>query len=290
MLDKQVTNALLRVAGEDASITQLAPLAGGSINRAFAVEFDRHRSLFIKIARTNTHCPGMFIAEARALRTIANSNTICVPDIYYADEQCLIQSLFEHQPKASNWYEQLGHDLALMHQAIRSPCFGDFDDNYLGTSPQRNSQCNDWEHFWCEYRLRPQISTLCEQLGFDDKLIALLDTLSVRLNIYLGGWTEPPVFVHGDLWSGNAAAVEGGRPIIFDPASYFASREVEFGMMRLFGGFGQRTEAAYQEVWPFEADSDARIELYRLYHLLNHLILFGGAYYADAVDCVSRLV
>ena len=281
---------MLTVVGESASVTRVERVSGGSINRAFAVHFDNHDSLFVKMANANSSCPGMFKAEARALTIIANSETIRVPVTHYADEICLIQGLFNDCAKAAHWHEQIGSELALMHKAIQGPYFGDHCDNYLGTSPQRNVQCDDWEYFWHTYRLGPQLNTLSEQFGVQDKLVSLLDRLSSRLDTHLGAWREPPVFVHGDLWSGNAAAFDGGRPIIFDPASYFASREVEFGMMRLFGGFGQRTEAAYQEIWPFEVDSDDRIELYRLYHLLNHLILFGGAYYADAVACVRGLV
>ena len=60
--------------------------------------------------------------------------------------------------------------------------------------------------------------------------------------------------------------------------------------MRLFGGFGSRTEAAYQEIWPFEDGSDERIEVYRLYHLTNHLIMFGRPYYEEALGAVKALL
>jgi protein-ribulosamine 3-kinase len=99
-----------------------------------------------------------------------------------------------------------------------------------------------------------------------------------------------PALLHGDLWSGNAAADHHGKPVIFDPASYYGHREAEFGMMRLFGGFGPRVEAAYQEVWPFEPGNDERIALYRLYHELNHLNLFGAAYYGQCIDTIKALL
>jgi len=78
--------------------------------------------------------------------------------------------------------------------------------------------------------------------------------------------------------------------VIFDPASYYGHREAEFGMMRLFGGFGARCEAAYQEVWPFQPGVDRRIALYQLYHQLNHLNLFGPSYYDGCLSTARSLL
>ena len=59
-------------------------------------------------------------------------------------------------------------------------------------------------------------------------------------------------------------------------------------MMTLFGGFSSRMFAAYEEAWPLEAGWRDRNPLYRLYHLLNHLNLFGQGYYDQVVDVVHR--
>ncbi len=112
----------------------------------------------------------------------------------------------------------------------------------------------------------------------------------MQLDELLGNADEAGVLWHGDLWSGNAAADENGEPIIFDPASYYGQREAELGMMRMFGGFGPVCEAAYQEVWPLQAGADERIKLYRLYHELNHLNLFGRTYYDSCLTTMGELV
>jgi protein-ribulosamine 3-kinase len=78
--------------------------------------------------------------------------------------------------------------------------------------------------------------------------------------------------------------------VIFDPASYYGQREAEFGIMRLFGGFGRRCEAAYQEIWPFEAGYEERFRLYQLYHELNHLNLFGASYYDACMASMDALL
>lgn len=276
--------------GQSVRINNYRALTGGSINRSFAAELNSGDQLFIKLKAQDKASPGMFEAEAASLGLMSKSNTIGVPETLHADANCLIQILFVESVKKDHWYEDIGHQLALMHQAIQAEQFGFELDNYLGTSVQFNTQSNDWLDFWRNNRLQPQITRLAETLGMRDRLIQQLDRFATRLDFYLADNEEPPVFVHGDLWSGNAAADERGAPVIFDPAGYFASREVEFGMMRLFGGFGEATEYAYQEIWPFQDGSNERIEVYRLYHVLNHLILFGRSYYDSAISTVTDLL
>lgn len=289
-LDAALVTALGKVLGEEPVIEAVSPLSGGSINESLKVTLDSGAVYFMKCARGDQLYPSMFELEAEALRMIATSKTVRVPETHYAGEDCLIQTLFEQTTPAPDWHERLGRQLASMHKAVKNSTFGYRCDNYLGTSRQRNEWCESWRDFWRERRLEPQIRQLASVLPVDDALLVALNQLSRRLDHFLADWSEPAAFIHGDLWSGNAAADESGSPIIFDPAAYFASREAEFGMMRLFGGFGSRTEAAYQEVWPFEPEAESRIEIYRLYHLINHLILFGPAYYTETQMLVKSLL
>ena len=64
-----------------------------------------------------------------------------------------------------------------------------------------------------------------------------------------------------------------GHPIDF--------REVDLAMMRLFGGFGPRVFAAYEEAWPLPDGHRQRVALYQLYPLLVHVNLFGHGYVAS---------
>ncbi len=58
-------------------------------------------------------------------------------------------------------------------------------------------------------------------------------------------------------------------------------------MCELFGGFSETFFAAYDEAWPPIPGRRDRLPLYQLYHLLNHLNLFGEAY-GSQVDGVLR--
>jgi fructosamine-3-kinase len=60
--------------------------------------------------------------------------------------------------------------------------------------------------------------------------------------------------------------------------------------MRLFGGFSARVFEAYDDAFPLEPGWRDRNALYQLYHLLNHLNLFGGSYQAQVMTVVSRFV
>ena len=46
---------------------------------------------------------------------------------------------------------------------------------------------------------------------------------------------------------------------------------------------------AYEDAWPLEEGYQRRKPLYNLYHLLNHLNLFGGGYVAQ-VTATLRLL
>jgi fructosamine-3-kinase len=115
----------------------------------------------------------------------------------------------------------------------------------------------------------------------------VLDRMVRRLDRWLA---EPaaPSLIHGDLWSGNLHITTGGAPALLDPAVYYAHREAEFGIMTLFGGFPARVYEAYDEVFPLEAGWRDRVPIYQLYHLLNHLNLFGAGYHTQTMAIARR--
>ncbi len=59
-------------------------------------------------------------------------------------------------------------------------------------------------------------------------------------------------------------------------------------MTALFGGFPDRFYDAYQEAHPLAAGWRERFDLHNLYHLLNHLDLFGGSYLTAVRDVLLR--
>jgi fructosamine-3-kinase len=99
---------------------------------------------------------------------------------------------------------------------------------------------------------------------------------------------EPPARLHGDLWGGNSFFSTRG-PALFDPAAYGGHREVDLAMMKLFGGFSERTFAAYHEAHPLASGWRDRLKIYQLYPLLVHVNLFGAGYVGSVVDTLRQV-
>lgn len=287
-LSQRIEEAIFNAA-RSAIIDGQQMASGGCINDSRLIRLKDGRQYFVKTNPQANSLPGLFRTEALALQRLAAPAVICVPRPIACDDDFIIMQAFEQGRPAPDWQEKMGRQLALLHQATQQSRFGFDCDNYLGTSQQHNGWCNDWLTFWREQRLQRQLQALLNTLSADDILIQQLDRLIAQLDTLLDHVNDPAVLLHGDLWSGNAAANEQGEPVIFDPASYYGHREAETGMMRLFGGFGPACEAAYQEVWPFAEGYERRISLYRLYHELNHLILFGSGYYPACLSTLRQL-
>jgi fructosamine-3-kinase len=169
--------------------------------------------------------------------------------------------------------------------------FGWHRDNTIGSTSQPNSWCEEWLEFFRERRLRHQL-TLARRTGHDagGRLQRRGGELLERLGAFFTSYRPAPSLLHGDLWGGNRAADGQGRPVIFDPAVYYGDREADIAMTRLFGAFSGEFYAAYEAAWPLDREAPRRIELYNLYHVLNHLNLFGGGYLAQAQGMIDRLL
>jgi fructosamine-3-kinase len=182
----------------------------------------------------------------------------------------------------------LGEQLACMHRRT-SDHFGWERDNTIGSTPQSNVWSDDWLGFFREQRLGLQLE-LARRNGHGGALQVRGRKLVENLHVLLGGHRPQPSVLHGDLWSGNAAADRQGLPVIFDPAVYYGDREADLAMTRLFGGFGPAFYEAYEITWPLPDGAAGRVDLYNLYHVLNHLNLFGAGYLRQAVGLIDSLL
>ncbi|MEL6366955.1 MAG: fructosamine kinase family protein [Pseudomonadota bacterium] len=272
------------------SLTQ-APrrVAGGDTAAAFCVETDEGR-FFAK--RTSLDCQSQLTSEAFALTRIAETGSIVVPAVTFCDasgsEVWLVLEWLNLRALDSVTEPALGRALASLHRNSDS-AFGWPETNWLGGSLQFNATTDSWSDFFSTQRLEPQLKWAIDQ-GYDGRLQRQGRRLLDRLPGLLSAHHPEPALVHGDLWSGNAAATESGVPIVFDPAAHFADRESDLAMMRLFGGFGPSCFAGYAEAWPLPDGHEHRVRLYQLYHLLNHLNLFGSGYLPRCLSVMQSLI
>ncbi|MBL4851754.1 MAG: fructosamine kinase family protein [Gammaproteobacteria bacterium] len=267
-------------------------IGGGSINNSYKIS-GKGQNYFIKI--NSAHFIGMFAAESQGLMTIAQSNSVLAPKpichgelegtSYLVMDYLELGAIRSHDNKHS--IDKLGEQLAAMHRHSHTS-FGWDIDNTIGSTPQINTPCNSWPEFYSEYRLRYQIDLAnanghhCQLI---DKTYELLDYLDQLLH------HKPQAsLLHGDLWSGNYGICEDGTPVIFDPAVYYGDRETDIAMTELFSGFTPRFYDAYWHHYPKTEGYPVRKTLYNLYHILNHLNLFGNNYYSQADHMVSALL
>jgi protein-ribulosamine 3-kinase len=246
--------------------------------------------MFVKLAPDGR--AWAFEAEAEGLRALASASAIRVPAVFgvgvAAGRAWLALEWLDLKSPRPGCEARLGELLAEQHRKT-SEAFGWHRTNTIGPTKQQNHPDPDWGRFYVTRRLEPQLS-LAESGGHGGGLIDKGRRLCERVPALLGGHSPAPSLLHGDLWAGNHAEDSAGRPVIFDPAVYFGDREADLAMTRLFGGYGRDFYAAYEAAWPLEPGAAARVPLYNLYHVLNHLNLFGGGYRRQAEDMIDRLL
>ncbi len=231
-------------------------------------------------------------AEADGLARIAATGAVRVPRVLGqgADDATAwleLEWLDLHAADAAS-DARAGEALARMHAAVAEE-FGLAKDNAIGASPQPNAQSADWIEFFRRQRLGFQLG-LAARNGYRGALQERGQRLLEVLPAFFAGHRPQASLLHGDLWAGNRAMLEDGTPVVFDPAVYYGDREADLAMTRLFGGFGPRFYAAYEAAWPADAGAAGRSDLYNLYHVLNHLNIFGGGYRAQAEALIARLL
>lgn len=265
------------------------PVAGGCIHNAYRINGEG-KSYFVKANRPEF--VWMFETEASALDEIIATKTVRVPNpVCWGSTEdssfLVLEWLFldTHNPTCDRI---LGCQLAEMHRRAR-PYFGWWRDNAIGSTTQTNTSNQEWVEFWLTQRLGFQLD-LAENNGYSGNIQRAGQKLKGALHGFFSDYQPRPSLLHGDLWGGNFAMDESGSPVIFDPATYYGDREAEIAMTELFGGFGTEFYAAYNDSFPLDPGYSTRKTLYNLYHILNHLNLFGGGYLMQAQSMIDSLL
>ncbi|MBM3664272.1 MAG: fructosamine kinase family protein [Actinobacteria bacterium] len=270
-------NAGLASAIEQATGTQVAgtsPMGGGSTSTGLAVTLAPGERLFAK------HTPGapagMFRGEAEGLAWLAEPGCVRVPAVVTVDDDWLVLEWIDEGARSAASDEALGRGIARMHRA-GAAAFGAPWPGFAGSVPVPNDPRDDWPTFLAERRLLP----IADAARLPTDMRRRLDAVLPRLPDLLGP-AEPPSRLHGDLWAGNHMTDARGRPVLIDCDAYGGHREIDIGMMLLFGGFGDRVIAAYDEEYPLAPGWQDRVELNQLLPLLVHCAMLGSGWFARA--------
>jgi protein-ribulosamine 3-kinase len=264
-------------------------IADRDINRTFLLQGETQR-YFVKL--NHPERSDMFKAECAGLQALAQTKTVKIPQpILYGQTETasfLVLEYIELRRATVQSERVFGQQLAQLHLQ-KQPYFGWEIDNTIGSTKQVNSRSNNWVDFWRNHRLGFQLKLVISK-GYGKKLETLGALLSENLDDFFTNYAPPPSLLHGDLWGGNVAVNSENQPIIFDPACYYGDRETDLAMTELFGGFGRDFYAAYNDVWQLDSGYETRKKLYNLYHVLNHIVLFGGGYVGQAENIMQTLV
>lgn len=283
-MNAENTRELLQKIAEEnkLKLRSYSPLSGGDINEVFL--FDSTKAKYVLKTNSASRFPGMFKAERSGLEALEQPGIIDVPRAIATGEisgtAYLLLEFKETGAKKPDFWEDFGRKMAALHR-VSDDDFGLDHDNYIGSLPQYNEKRDLASRFYIEMRLQTQIEMALKK-GFD-----LHVSEAFFKNVESLVPDEDPSLVHGDLWNGNYLVNSEGQACLIDPAVAFAPREMDLGMMKLFGGFNETMFNAYQEIFPLQPGFEERVALWQLYYLLVHLNIFGAAYKSRVKAIIS---
>jgi len=285
--------AIAEATGERFDLIATQPVGGGCIHTALQLTgraAQGEQRYFAKVNEADR--AAMFSAEADGLAALRGAGAVYVPRVITQgandDASWIVLEWLELTSLAPANAAALGASLAAQHR-IAQRAFGWPRDNFIGATPQRNTQSNDWLGFWRDRRLNAQLR-LAAANRLPSRMIDRGERLAADCEAFFRSYAPAPSLLHGDLWGGNAAALVDGTPVVFDPAVYVGDREADVAMAELFGGFPPDFLSAYRAHYPLDGGYTVRRDFYNLYHVLNHANLFAGGYVRQSADAIEKLL
>ena len=289
---QSLEEAVRDIWGREARIQSRRSVSGGDINEAYLLLLSNGKEAFLKL--NSNAADNFFTAEAHGLEAMGEAGAN-VPKILAAGNtsegaRFLLLNYEKASCPARDYWPLLGEMLAGMHLAnterfVEGGVFGFREDNFIGATVQKNNPKPGWIEFFRDARLGVQMKLADRYFDKSDR------NLCRRMLDHLGDFLLEPKFpslLHGDLWSGNVMPDRDGHPMLIDPAVYVGHHEADLAMTELFGGFAPAFYDAYHERIPKEPGYADRRDIYNLYHLLNHLNLFGSSYLASVRRILKR--
>lgn len=287
---------LAELVGDVEAVTRVARVDGGCISNAMRVEVvgrdRRPRVLFVK--QNDESFAENFECERDGLLRLLKPGVIGVPKPVASGiahgSAWLVTEWIEQGTRQRDFFARFGRLLAELHRGTAGTEIGLDRDNFLGSARQCNGLHKSWADFVAENRIGYQVRWATDQGHADSSLKRDCEQIIDRMDRLLDGRDEATSLLHGDLWSGNYLCDDRGEPVIIDPAVYYGCREAEFGMIRLFGSCPGEFDEAYQDAYPMPDGWQRRVSVYVLYHLLNHLNLFGSGYLSRSQALATEIL
>jgi fructosamine-3-kinase len=263
-------------------------VSGGCINDAQIITCRSGTKYFLKTNFSTSN--DMFLKEANGLKELAKAKVIRIPEVIFVENDFILLESINSSIKSKNFWEDFGRRFARLHK-YTSDNYGFYEDNFVGSTNQLNiadeSEKYDWTKFYFNKRLKIQFDLVKKNGYVTAELHNLFGKLEDKIESILSNITNQPCLLHGDLWSGNFMVDETGSACLIDPAVYYGDREADLAMTKLFGGFDTTFYDSYNEEFRLDDSYEYRENIYKLYHVLNHLNLFGTSYYQQALNLIK---
>ncbi|MEE8057042.1 MAG: fructosamine kinase family protein [Pseudomonadales bacterium] len=266
------------------------PVSGGCICQSFLLTTvtgptKTKQAFFLKTHRQPP--ANFFYREAAGLEALTHSTRLRIPKVIAAaNDYLLLEYIEEGYPSAQYW-QTLAQGMAELHRQTQ-PYFGFTVDNFCGETPQPNPATSNGYQFFADQRLHFQTERAISNGLLTKEDQQAIDRLINKLPSLIP--EQAPSLIHGDLWSGNIYCDAIGQPVLIDPSCHFGWREADIAMTRLFGHLPDTFYSTYQELLPMEEGWQQRMSIYNLYHLLNHLNLFGNRYLNQVRQVIRTFV
>ncbi len=269
-------------------ITVSHSVSGGCISDSQILKCASGKKYFLKVNYSQP--PDMFIKEANGLKELRKAEAIRIPEVMHADSNFILLECIDSSSRTKNFFENFGKKIADLHR-YKSDKFGLTENNYIGSTPQINIPDHTEEENWIEFYFNKRILfqfNLAKKNGYaDPTLTSFIKKLEDKISEIIEGSEELPCLLHGDLWRGNYIVDEKGEACLIDPAVYYGHREADLAMTKLFGGFSNEFYKSYNESYPLSDGFEFRENIYKLYHVMNHLNLFGTGYYSQTISILK---
>ncbi|KAN0124814.1 Fructosamine/Ketosamine-3-kinase [Russula decolorans] len=252
---------------------------------------------------------GAYVTEVESLKAIGHAAPGLVPTLLafgFADEDGREADSSKGSPFFITEYKYmtpltersgaiLGRRLATeVHNYASPKGFGsDVQPYYGGATRLRHGWYRTWEQY-VNALVGDLLSTLEGRGGYSDLcrkgqairarvIPALLRPLRIR-----------PVLLHGGLWSGTTGTDSTtGEPVIFDASCVYGHNEADLAAPHLFEGMPESFFEAYHNHMPKTEPVEQyvlRLDLYLLFHHLNHTVLFGERHAGVAQRKMEKLL
>lgn len=270
-------------------IKSISPVSGGDVNEAFRVETEDD-IYFLLVQRQR---PASFFAAEIAGLNLFEKAQIMAPrviDSGVIDEDAYLLLTYLDEG-VSGSQRELGELVAHMHRQQQPNRQFGFDLPYEGGDISFDNQWTDsWITIFVEKRLDKLKERLYElELWTEDDIVQYKAVRKVIVEELENHESEPSL-LHGDLWGGNYMFLTNGSPALFDPAPLYGDREFDLGITTVFGGFTEAFYDAYHECYPMCEGVERRLEFYRLYLLMVHLVKFGGMYAGSVSRSMKQIL